>query len=58
MKDGRKSALKLFDDKDSADKMAEEKGLDKHYVQVRKSVPKKCLDYCSVKQFCSYGRNV
>ena len=58
MKDGRKSALKLFTDKDLAEKMVEEKGVDRYYVQTRKSVPKKCLDYCNVKHFCNFGRNV
>jgi len=58
MKKGRKSAVKLFKVEDEAYKMAEEDE-SKYYVEVRKSIPRKCNDYCNVNKFCSwYKENV
>lgn len=53
MKEGRKTSLKNFDNLEDAEKMAKELG-DKHYVETRKGVDKKCTRYCSACQFCNY----
>lgn len=55
MKEGRKTSLKNFDNKEDAEKMAEELG-EKHYVEVRPGKDKKCLRYCSCCEFCNYYR--
>jgi len=52
MKEGRKSAVKLYDDKKEAIK--ELASCDsKHYVEERKGEAVRCKDYCDVAQFCS-----
>lgn len=53
MKNGRKSAVKLFDNGKDADAMAGEMG-NAYYVEHRPAISRKCLDYCSCKDFCSY----
>lgn len=53
MKEGRKTSLKNFDNKEDADKMAEELGA-KHYVEVRPGTDKKCTKYCACRKFCNY----
>lgn len=53
MKEGRKTAVKVCENKDEADKMAKELG-DKHYVEERKGKDKKCGRYCPCRAFCSY----
>lgn len=53
MKEGRKTAVKVFENKEDADKMVEELGA-KHYVEERKGKDKKCTRYCSACQFCNY----
>ena len=53
MKSGRKSAVKLFDDKESAEALAAEVG---GYVEHRQCDPVKCRGYCNVKQWCSFWR--
>jgi len=54
MKSGRKSAVKLFDDKESAEALATEVG---GYVEHRQGEPIKCKGYCTVKQWCSFWRS-
>lgn len=56
MKEGRKSAIKLYDDEIEAGMRAEELGA-KHYVEVREGTDKKCADYCSCCEFCSYWKS-
>jgi len=52
MKEGRKSAVKLYDSKGEA--MKELSSCDnKHYVEERKGEAVRCKDYCDVAQFCS-----
>lgn len=53
MKTGRKSAVKLFDDKESAEAMAIEVG---GYIEHRPGEPTKCKGYCNVNKWCHYWR--
>ena len=57
MKNGRKSAIKLFDNQQDADAMAGELG-NAHYVEHRPAVSRKCGEYCSCKDFCSYYKKM
>lgn len=54
MKEGRKTAVKLFDSEEEATKRAEELGA-KHYVEHRPGRDANCEDYCSAREFCIYG---
>ena len=53
MKNGRKAAIKLFDNGADADAMAGEMG-NAYYVEHRPAISRKCLDYCNCKEFCSF----
>ena len=53
MKNGRKTAIKLFDNGADADAMAGEMG-NAYYVEHRQAISRKCLDYCNCKEFCSF----
>lgn len=53
MKNGRKSAVKLFDNQQDADAMAGELG-NSHYVEHRPAISRKCGEYCSCKDFCNF----
>ena len=53
MKEGRKTALKLFDTREDAEKMLESLD-DKHWLQERKGEGKKCVDYCVCRDFCPF----
>ena len=53
MKNGRKTAIKLFDNSADADAMAGEMG-NAYYVEHRPAISRKCLDYCNCKEFCSF----
>ena len=53
MKNGRKTAIKLFDNEADADAMAGEMG-NAYYVELRPAISRKCLDYCNCKEFCSF----
>lgn len=56
MKEGRKSAVKVFEDINEADALAEELGA-KHYVETRLGRDKRCCKkYCECCQFCEYYR--
>ena len=57
MKDGRKTAVKLFDDENSALNYAETLGKG-YYVQFREGVDRKCLDYCPCREFCSHYKRL
>ena len=56
MKEGRKTAVKVCDTEEEALNFIEEleKDKDKHFVEERKGVDKKCEDYCPCAAFCSY----
>lgn len=51
-----KRAIKLFKDYQSAKDMAEP--LKDHFVEFRQGESKRCLDYCSVAQFCTQAHKM
>jgi hypothetical protein len=55
MKEGRKTSVKNFDNMEDAENLAKELG-DKHSVEVRPGIDKKCTRYCSCCEFCNYYR--
>ncbi len=56
MKEGRKTAVKVCATQEEAEDFIEdlEKDKDKHSIEVRPGVDKKCEDYCPCYKFCSY----
>lgn len=56
MKNGRKSAIKLFDNQQDADAMAGELG-NSHYVEHRPAISRKCADYCPCRDFCNFYKS-
>jgi hypothetical protein len=57
MKQGRKSAVKLFDTRESAEAMVDDLGHDKHYLEERLGEAKKCQGYCICCEFCHFYQN-
>jgi len=57
MKQGRKTAVKLFDSATEASQKAAELGAG-HYVETRPGVSKKCADYCVCRDFCNFYNNI
>jgi hypothetical protein len=57
MKNGRKSAVKVFDNQLDADAMAGEMG-NSHYVEHRPAISRKCGEYCLCKDFCNFYKNM
>lgn len=59
VKDGNKRAARVLDDPDEAsalcEKLAEKTGKP-HHVEFREGEDTRCQSYCSVAQFCPYGR--
>ena len=55
MKEGRKSAVKLHESEESANKHIDELGA-KHYLEIRPGARKRCEDYCSASAFCAQFR--
>ena len=53
MKNGRKTAIKLFDNSADADAMAGEMG-NAYYVEHRPAISRKCGEYCNCKDFCNF----
>lgn len=53
MKNGRKTAIKLFDNSADADAMAGEMG-NAYYVEHRPAISRKCGEYCNCKEFCNF----
>jgi hypothetical protein len=53
MKQGRKTAVRLFDEKAEAESMAAELG-NPHYVEIRQGESKRCNHYCLCCQFCNF----
>ena len=53
MKEGRKTAIKLHDDKASAEAQASELGKG-YFVETREGTDKKCSEYCTCCHFCHY----
>ena len=56
MKTGRKTAIKLFDTKEEAEKNMVSIG--GTYVEERKAESKKCHDYCVCSQFCPFWKSL
>jgi hypothetical protein len=56
MKEGRKTAVKLFDDEGGAEKLAASLGA-KHFVEHRSGESIKCRHYCLCRAFCNFYRN-
>ena len=57
MKNGRKTAVKLFDNQQDAEAYAGELG-NSHYVEHRPAVSRKCEDYCSCCEFCNFYKSM
>ena len=55
MKNGRKTAIRVFDTKIDAENCAGELG-NSHYVEHRPAVSRKCGKYCLCKDFCNFYR--
>ena len=56
MKQGRKTAVRVFDKEIDAEICAEELGTS-HYIEHRPAVSRKCGDYCLCKDFCNFYKN-
>lgn len=56
MKNGRKTAVRVFDNEADADACAGELG-NAHYVEKRPAQSRKCGDYCLCKDFCNFYKN-
>jgi hypothetical protein len=52
-KEGRKTAVRLFDDEDAANELAAELGKG-HYVEHRPGESVKCQSFCLCNKFCNY----
>ncbi len=52
MKKGRKTAMRVLDSMEEAEKWQADNGGD--FIETRKGEDKKCKDYCLVCQFCNY----
>jgi hypothetical protein len=55
-KEGRKTAVRVFDSRDEAEKMTADLGKG-HYLEARLGESTRCMDYCSCAAFCSYYRD-
>jgi hypothetical protein len=55
-KEGRKTAVKLFDEKEGAEKLAASLGA-KHFVERRAGESVKCRHYCLCRSFCDFYRD-
>ena len=58
MKEGRKTAVKLFNDEESAKNFIDEQKDKKLYIEYRKGESRKCLDYCSCAKFCPFYKSI
>lgn len=57
MKNGRKTAVKLYDNQQEAAAAAGEQG-NSYYVEHRPAVSKKCDDYCNACKWCNFYKNM
>ena len=55
MKKGRKAAMRVLDNKEEAERWMNSNGGDA--IETRPGEDKKCIDYCSACEFCSYYKN-
>ena len=59
MKKGRKSAIRVLDSNEDAERYIEHRGLDdKHYINIREGESTRCEHYCSVNKFCNQYKKV
>jgi len=59
MKKGRKSAVRVLDGYEDAEKYIEDNGLDKnHSIDIREGESVRCESYCNVNSFCSQYRKM
>lgn len=58
MKKGNKRAVRVLDTEQGAKDWLELNGDDKMYIEVRKGIDKKCIDYCRCNKFCNYYNEV
>lgn len=58
MKEGRKSAVKLFDNQDEAESAMSATGDTKYYIEERKADEWKRCEYCSARAFCNQTQYV
>ena len=56
MKKGRKTALRVLDSKEEAERYKAENGGD--YIELRRGTDKKCIDYCLCCERCSYWKSI
>ncbi|WP_147613044.1 DUF2188 domain-containing protein [Treponema pectinovorum] len=56
MKNGRKTAIRVFGDKTDAENLLATLGAG-HFIERRPAQDRKCGDYCICKDFCSYYKN-
>jgi hypothetical protein len=57
MKQGRKNAVKLFNNADDANAKAAELGKT-HFVETRRGESTKCRHYCLCRKFCNYYQSM
>jgi len=55
-KEGRKTAIRVMESQEEADKLAAELGKN-HYVEKRPGESTRCMEYCSCCDFCNFYRN-
>ena len=58
MKQGRKTALKVCEDKDLAEAYIRDQGNEACYIEERPGQSKKCLDYCPCAEFCNFYKEM
>lgn len=56
-RNGRKTALRVLDSQEVAEEYIVQNGGKDLYVEHRPGVDKKCMEYCSCREFCSYYRD-
>ena len=56
MKNGRKSAVRVFDAELDAERCVKELG-DNHYLEHRPAISRKCGEYCLCKDFCNFYKS-
>ena len=56
MKNGRKTAVRVFDTEIDAENCAGELG-NSHYVEHRPAISRKCGEYCLCKDFCNFWKS-
>lgn len=56
MKNGRKTAIRVFDTEIDAENCAGELG-NSHYVEHRPAISRKCGEYCLCKDFCNFWKS-